>query len=108
MGRSGTTTYGFRITKSKNFEDITPRSVGWLGERMVSFWLRVGTIMSSIVGSESCWMELGCDDNVADDGDFVPTSGRIGQSVINSEESLPSQGPKWQKHNHTAAVKVCW
>lgn len=32
--------------------------------------------------------------------------GRIGQSIISNDVNLPSQGPKWQKHNHTAAVKA--
>jgi hypothetical protein len=70
---------------------------------MDSFWLPEGMTISSIAGSESDGFELSKLGSVLTSGSY---SGRIGQSVINNEESLPSQGPKWQKHNHTAAVKV--
>ncbi len=35
-------------------------------------------------------------------------SGRVGQSVLTDAEGLPTAPPKWQKMNHTAAVKVRW
>jgi len=71
---------------------------------MDNFWLPEGMIILSIVGSESELFDGSR--GGAHDADECIDSGRIGQSVINNEESLPSQGPKWQKHNHTAAVKV--
>lgn len=103
--RSGITTSGFRITRSKSFPVIVPKYVGWLGGGMVSFWLRGGPIMWSTVGSQSFRSHAMHLERLLiwDPG---LGSGRVGQSIITSESSLPSTGPKWQKHNHTAAVKA--
>ncbi|KAJ9123880.1 hypothetical protein QFC22_000668 [Naganishia vaughanmartiniae] len=50
------------------------------------------------------FLASGGNDNVVNCWD-----GRIGQSVLKDAEGLPTAPPKWQKMNHTAAVKaIAW
>ncbi|KAJ9117265.1 hypothetical protein QFC20_000411 [Naganishia adeliensis] len=50
------------------------------------------------------FLASGGNDNVVNCWD-----GRVGQSVLTDAEGLPTAPPKWQKMNHTAAVKaIAW
>lgn len=52
--------------------------------------------------SDGQLLASGGNDNVVNCWD-----GRIGQSVLQTEDGVPRGTAKWTKRNHTAAVKVC-